>query len=463
MYFEIFLIDIFIILWLSCSLFISKKVLEHENLKLRNIIDSYIHASELNDPVWEIMNNEEVATRAERQVAAANNVGEAATTLSSSLNSYRKNINSAEYVFKELNRLDIELNEVLTNTLKEENRQRLLIKDVMKIITKNKEHLFGAPHSMEEDGNNLSIEKAPLIRLATMGRIPTSIKGQNTKKSFQIGSSFNINLNNPTGASSNFRMEKVDTGIQVDDKDDLGLILDRPEDHVKLDIYHLGVAPLAPANAYFPGLDFPHLLRKRMSSFPTVLRVPTAAWTCQSILSIYLDKIETDRERLMKKLPKLSLPNHIYDYYKNYFGLATAADVQVALLLKACDAHLKRQSRIALFASQIGLLNKENPPNMDVRDTDFILQILMCLMQQGELQSDAQKQSKKRNSAHLSVYIRPDISRQAAINTVYALFEKWLPDGGEDYAIKVKTMQQSDLGIRYVVSLFFFFVNYYST
>jgi hypothetical protein len=396
----------------------------------------------------------------------------------------QKNIRSSEHVFRELNRLDIEVNEILTNTLKEENRQRLLIKDVIRLVTKNKDSFFIPPApSMDNTDTMGMLEKAPIMRLATMGRLNSTASratyGGGTRSSFMTNThasfTFFNNIVGGTNNNNNNLIETVDEGIQVDDKDSLGLTLDRPEDHEKINIYKLGVAPLAPANSYFPGLDFPYLIRKEMSSFPNVLRVPTAAWTCQSILSIYLDKIETDKERTKKGLPKYSLPKQVYEYYKNCFGLATASDVQVALLLKACDAHIKRQSRISLFASQIGLLHKEQNPGMDVRDTDFILQVFSCLMTQGELVADNQRaitatttttttaggvvkktrgttghSSGHSGSSGGSVYIRPDISRAIAINTVYTIFEKWLPDSGEDYAIKVRSMQQSELGSKFV-------------
>jgi hypothetical protein len=97
-------------------------------------------------------------------------------------------------------------------------------------------------------------------------------------------------------------------------------------------------------------------------------------------------------------------------------------------------------------------MRKEEPPPMDRRDSDFVLNVLRMLLHHGELQSDLQKLGKKRNAAHLSVYIRPDITRTAAVSTVQSIFEKWLPDGGEDYIIKVRAMPQSELGIKYVVS-----------
>jgi hypothetical protein len=483
------------------SLFISRKVLEHENQKLRKTIDVYIRSSELNDPVWEIMNNEEISPKT--GIASSSHhrggggrgngrpgtsgydddasVNEEKEKERNSLGFKRKDvIDEGRKQLKNLNRLDIEINEILTNTLKEENRQRLLLKDLIKVVVKNKDTLFTATTAASSslpsviavptEGELVStISAAGISKEDTAAMVPTIQKlassaktssvariPVNTKASFHAGatiqSSFLSSAMAGMNVSSSKLVDTVDIGIQIDDKDELGLTTDNPEDHQKVDTFSLGVAPLAPTNTYFPGLDFPYLLRKKMETFPNVLRVPPVAWACQLILSIYLDKLESDKDRIGRNLPKLSLPDHIYDYFIRCYGIKVTADVQVALLLKACEAHIKKQSRISLFSSQIGLLAKEDLPNMDVKDTDFILHTLACLVSQGELQSDAQKSSKKRNSAHLAVYIRPDINRNAAVNTVFQIFEKWLPDGGEEAAMKIKSLQQSDLGSRYVVS-----------
>jgi hypothetical protein len=479
------------------SLFISRKVLEHENQKLRKTIDVYIRSAELNDPVWEIMNNEEISPKTGiasshrggggggvgRQRPGTSGFDDDASTNEekekSSLGFKRKDIiDEGRKQLKNLNRLDIEINEILTNSLKEENRQRLLLKDLMKLVMKNKDALFTAATAsvpsvvaIPTEGELVSAISAAGVSkedtaamILTIQKLSSSTKSStvaripvNTKASFHAGAAIQSFLStaaagmNLWGSSSKL-VDTVDIGIQIDDKDELGLTTDNPDDHQKVDVFSLGVAPLAPSNTYFPGLDFPYLLRKKMSTFPNVLRVPPVAWACQLILSVYLDKLESDKDRMGRNLPKLSLPDHIYDYFLRCYGLNITADVQVALLLKACEAHIKKQSRISLFASQIGLLAKEDLPNMDVKDTDFILHTLACLVSQGELQSDAQKSSKKRNSAHLAVYIRPDINRNAAVNTVFQIFDKWLPDGGEEAAIKIRSLQQSDLGSRYVVS-----------
>lgn len=399
----------------------------------------------MNDPVWEIMNVEEGVIKNDANKDSKKGMINDLVNNEADSGLKRKNIvDEGRNQLRNLNRLDIELNEIMTNTLKEENRQRLLLKDLMRLLVKNKDALFSA-----QDATNDMTSK--LLKSSSILKVPAMQRMGTTKPSFQMNASFLGNLS--TSANSIVNTDRVETGIQVDDKDELGLILSVDENE-KVDVLSLGVAPLAPTNVQFPGLDFPFSIRQKMSSFPTVLRVPTVAWACQSILAIYLDKIEVDKERSSRSLPKFNLPSHIYEYYRNSLGLAAAADVQVAILLKACEAHLKRQSRISLFASQIGLLHKEENPNMDVRDTDFILQVLDSLVKQGELTTDNLKVNKKRNAIQFGTFTRPDITRSVAINVVYELFRSWLPDGGEDYAVKVKTMQPSELGPRFVVSSF---------
>jgi hypothetical protein len=170
-------------------------------------------------------------------------------------------------------------------------------------------------------------------------------------------------------------------------------------------------------------------------------------------MNIYLDKIQNDEERLSKGLRKQSMPDHVYDYFLRITGLASAADVHVAQLLKACDSHNRRQPRIALFAAQMGLLNPEEPPSMDIRDTDFILHVLTSLIKQGELMPDLFKSLKSRSAViKSSVLLRPDVLRISAVHLVHDTFQKWLPDGGDDYVLKAKAMQSTEKGFRYVVS-----------
>jgi hypothetical protein len=278
--------------------------------------------------------------------------------------------------------------------------------------------------------------------------------------------------------------KKCDAGVQVDEKDEFGcrdlftfpvlfpglfadgilaLLLflsrcvgvDEEPNEINLEeTTSLGVAPLPPINIYIKGSEQPYLIRRRMSTFPKLLRVPPVVWTCTTIMNIYLDKIQTDEERQSMGLRKQSMSDHVYDYFLRITGLKSAADVHVAQLLKACESHNRRQPRIALFASQIGLINPEEPPTMDIRDTDFILHVLTSLIKQGELMPDLFKSLKTRSAViKSSVLLRPDVLRISAVHLVHDTFQKWLPDGGDDFVLKAKAMQSTEKGFRYVVSL----------
>jgi len=218
----------------------------------------------------------------------------------------------------------------------------------------------------------------------------------------------------------------------------------------------MGVAPLPPVSIHIKGKEQPYLIRRHMVTFPKLLRVPPVVWTCTAIMNIYIDKIQMDEERASMGLRKQSLPDHVYDYFMRTTGLKSAADVHVAQLLKACESHNRRQPRIALFASQLGLLNPEEQPPMDVRDTDFVLHVLACLLRQGELMPDLFKSLKTKSAViKSSVLVRPDVLRISATHLVQDTFAKWLPDGGEDFVMKVKAMQSTEKGFRYVVSVCF--------
>ena len=104
-----------------------------------------------------------------------------------------------------------------------------------------------------------------------------------------------------------------------------------------------------------------------------------------------------------------------------------------------------------VFASQIGLFNKDNYPSMDIRDTDFILSIIQSLLDEGELAPDLYKAMKSKNiTIKPSVLAKPDVLRIAAIHTAQKTFEKLLTDGAEDYIMKIKSLPFPEKGPRYL-------------
>ena len=178
-----------------------------------------------------------------------------------------------------------------------------------------------------------------------------------------------------------------------------------------------------------------------MQSFPKVLRIPPAAWAYNQIMGIYLGtgmhavhimekmrrvmlvicsalvaKIDADREMEHKGMSKQPLAEFTHSYFTKTAGLAACADVLTSQLFKACETQINLP-RIAVFAAQVGwgvhasrwgedvperymcvqvgLADKNQPPQLDVRDTEFILLLLSkmneCQQEQLRLQAAAQE------------------------------------------------------------------------
>jgi hypothetical protein len=66
-------------------------------------------------------------------------------------------VDAGHQQLKTLNRLDVELNEILANVLKEENRQRLLMQSLLKLIDKNKDQFFSAEEVLEAEEDWIGI------------------------------------------------------------------------------------------------------------------------------------------------------------------------------------------------------------------------------------------------------------------------------------------------------------------
>lgn len=456
-------------------------MLENDNAKLRKTIDTYIRSADVNDDYLMANMKYEQTVRAPTVVkdeyedyedddASKNQVP---LTEQQQLGFKRKDIlDAGRFQLKNLNRLDIEMNEIIVSVAKEENRQRLLMKDLMQFIQKYNSTVFTkVTQSINLDANVTYGDNYKASKVSDKNNTASNSFSSPTATSKK---KLSINVNSPKVDTNTVMIStKHEMGVQVDMKDELNMKLENAEDkQVKADVVTFGVAPLAPANAVVLGLEYPFTIRRLMSTFPQVLRVPTIAWTCQHILSIYLDKIQMDSDRKSLSLAPYTIPAQTYDYFLRYLGIKACADTHVALLVKACEAHCNKSPRIALFSSQVGLANKEEYPPLDVRDTQFILDVIIALMRHGELLSDINQKLLGKNQKKIAStpsaasqsgnsvvatqaaasHIRPDISRINAINTVHEIFGKWLPDGGEDYVTKIRTMQHSELGQRYVVS-----------
>ena len=361
---------------------------QREIKKLRHILNSYVNSDGMNFPVWDITNEDaENDPEYSAMMLTKEDAGDMA----------RKRL-------REINRLDIEMNEVLRNSIKEGTRQEMIMGDIVELLEKNQE-VFGEGSTAHEMRQKIWL---PGTKIA---------------------------------------IETAESGVQVDEKEEFGIVTDL------IDLEEVAAdetaesAPSVVVIPKLPGAEIPFQLRARMSTYPAVLRIPPAAWACQTILAIYMDKIEKDKEQLAMGLPRKSLGEHIYDFYHEMLHIPVLADAQAAQLIKACDFHMRSLRRVAIFASQVGLHDKENLPNMDIRDTTFILSIVEHLMGLGELVTE---KASRRKLTKNSIVIKSDVSRANAIKTTEHLFRNWLPDGGQDYVIKVKSMNSSDKGPKYV-------------
>ena len=104
----------------------SKYGLERENDRMRSIIDVYINSSELQDPVFGLLNEDDMSMIS---VGASQSDGGGSVAAGSQQNDAelpRRRANAADagrLQLRNLNRLDIELNEIMSGVLTEENRQ----------------------------------------------------------------------------------------------------------------------------------------------------------------------------------------------------------------------------------------------------------------------------------------------------------------------------------------------------
>lgn len=94
--------------------------------------------------------------------------------------------------------------------------------------------------------------------------------------------------------------------------------------------------------------------------------------------------------------------------------------------------------RVALFASMMGVYDKESSPGLDLRDTDFVLSIIAHLVRLGELVPEKAVKNKKVHAPHSHV-VKTDVKRENAVLVAQTLFEHWTPDGGADYVTKLNT------------------------
>ena len=390
------------------SLGVTERELTRENFNLKETINTFIKAKELNEPLWEVMNQDYLQNvRNENHEIHNHHSGEVESddeeeTEPEEKQNFTKDIliekqNPYKMDFQTLSRLEIEMNEILAQAMAEQEEQKHLLKNYM-LLMKNNTHVFG-------DG-------------------------------LMVGGYWR------TDVSSN--VDCKDQAIQADEVDDLGVIEDEilsPREDPP------GNPPAAPTILKIKGESIPWQLRKLMKTFPQVLRISSLEWVKQTILEIYFEKIKYDIETATVSFKKMPLGPFVHYFFKQKYSMDCIADVQCALIVNACETYMQKEPRIALFASQLGVYEKESFPNLDVRDTEFILSAISNLLAQGELQVPTKKLKHARPE---DFYIQPDILRSAALYTCSQLFNDWLPDHGDEYIHKIGMMPNGKRGQRFV-------------
>ena len=408
--------------------------LERENKHLRDIVENFIESKGQNDstvdfPMTSDVNEESPFKRSK--------------TL----------YNAGEAQLKSICNLDTDMNDLLVSVLKEEDRQRFVLKEFMDLLDRNSD-LLGISSDTNARGERV-------VR-------PTT----------------------------------CDAGIQSDEIIGQGVVkILEPDEDEALPAIPSTLPPPAPKQKTVSlGSDLPLLLRKKFSSFPRVLRIPPIKWTVNALFSVYFAMI---RHQDMQNVsmtsvssnalgnPKVSLWEFAYDFYVKQFNIPPVAEIGFSQLLRSCDHYIRNNKSVLVFALQMGLTSKEVPPEYDAADTDFILKVIKCLSQMGQLISDLNSEafdaaldpskhgmsvasapplskahqapgfsmsqsilsvgSNQKHSIRLSQTnahlvpgeLRTEILRSSAVATTRSIFEKWFPDKGEDCAMKVEAMPAS--------------------
>lgn len=396
--------------------------LDRQNRALRAVVDTYIDVRDFDQSLLSLVHAER---EKEKPVAAKRTV----------IESQRCHIN-------ELNKLEVEMNEILSCVQNEEDRQNALFSQFSSLIERSENLLISA-----SSGKDMHAPMAPVTK---------------------------------------------DFSVQVDEKNLFGLVGDVDEIVMEeLPEYPPGELTV---NLETEGRGVPYVLRRKMTSFPHVLRIPSLEWIDQIIMSVYCSKIRHDMQYSNQLLAvgKLDLAEFVYLYFQNMYGLPALTDMQVMVMLRACQYHSKASKRVFLFAVQLGLFRPDDSPDMDKRDTDLILTVIRSLMDQGELQPQHSHETKQkvvvpppmnsestgppplaRGSSNRTMTrensrvsgedvlmagsvrnadnskspfgstsgtILPYVKRASALFTAQSIFGKWLPDQANEYLMKIRAM-----------------------
>ena len=233
----------------------SKRGLEKEIAQLRTIISVYINSEELNASCWDLMDAHE-----KEHIPEDKKIGK---------ETHKENMDTTRTQLRTMSRLEVEMNEVLAQVLKEEDRQRMVVSDLVELLLRNR-HNFAAA-------------------VKTWMRPPDVVN-----KSFM-----------------------VDREIQVDERQEYGVVNDLIESPRDFNPDH---PPAIPDNFKIEGIAIPFQIRYCMKSFPRSLRILPLAHVLNTIMAIYSDKCRTDEILRKKKKSPKSLGEYVFDYYLRLVG-----------------------------------------------------------------------------------------------------------------------------------------------
>lgn len=335
----------------------SQRLLESENTKLRTTIKEFLHSSESKESLSSFLSlesNSSIRIDDEKD----------------SLLDYRS-----------LNKLELIMDNIMTSVLKEHNRKNILFQDLLSFVSnfleKKKRNSIIYPstaissptatNSSNSSSNTAStfvlpsptptptsstislpkvIEFDSANRLYTTSKIITTNNGKKDQLVFKPSTYASSPITTEKQVEKEYiiknffsyemnRKNLVSVGIQVDSKEEHGLVLSiqnlknisyssvllsntlnkknlsvntssilKSSGSVSIEeVSELGIAPLPPQRFIEEGSDFPYSIRKYMNTFPRIYRIPTIHWTNQTILLIYLDKLERLEDEFHTYIP----------------------------------------------------------------------------------------------------------------------------------------------------------------
>jgi hypothetical protein len=319
----------------------TNRSLERDNKMLRETVEYYIEAKQPGlralDAYDTSTKDDELMSLEETSIASAKLAREA------QISEYMK---ASHEQFQSLCQMDTEMSELLSHVLKEEDLQRMVIEEFSDLLQRNAD---------------------------------------------VIGASFNKDIR----GEAIVKKKTKDVEIQVDDITHFPLVNETdPDEFSRLpSIPQRKAPPAASLVVKAPGSDLPYLIRREMKTFPFVLRIPPLSWTVKAIFHVYLNMIRSNEisslqptDRLTRK--RVYLHTYMFELFNRQYAVPSAAEHHFTMLLKAAEFHLRYHKGVEIFAAQLGVLDKENHPEFDPLDTNFILKLIKRLCLAGEIDAE---------------------------------------------------------------------------